>query len=79
VLLGREFCGLGGDAGSLRGELAADGRNVSEPAFARALVEAKLDGQLGDCQQRELLGGGGLSLTVRHTGIVANGCDTVVG
>jgi hypothetical protein len=46
VLLGREFGGLGGDAGSLRGELAAYGRNVGEPAFAGALIEAKLDGQL---------------------------------
>ena len=74
-----EFGGFGGDAGGLCGELAADGRNVGEPTFAGALIEAELDGQLGDCQQRELLGGGALSLTVRHSGIVANGCDTVVG
>ena len=79
MLLAGELGRFGGDAGSLCGQLAANRRNVSEPTLAGALIEAELDGQLGDCQQRELLGGGVLSLTVRHSGIVANGCDTVVG
>jgi hypothetical protein len=38
-----------------------------------------LQWQLGDGQQRELLGGGLLGLTVRHSAIIARGCDTVVG
>jgi hypothetical protein len=38
-----------------------------------------LQRQIGDCQQRELLGGGFLSLTLGHSAIIAKGCDTVVG
>ena len=67
------------DRGGLGGELAADGRNVGEPALASALIEPELEGQLGDRQQCELLGGGLLSLTRCHSGIIAKGCDTVVG
>ena len=52
---------------------------MGETAFAGALIEPELERQLGDCQQRELLGVGLLSLTLRHSGIIANGCDTVVG
>jgi hypothetical protein len=65
--------------GALGGELAADGRDVGEPALASALIEPELEGQLGDRQQSELLGGGLLSLTRCHSCIIANGCDTVVG
>ena len=65
--------------GRLGSQLAADGRDVSEPAFAGALIEPELQGQLGDCQQRELLGSGLLSLTLGHSCIVAKGCDTVAG
>jgi hypothetical protein len=65
--------------GCLGGELAADGRNVSEAAFAGPLIEAELEWQLGDCQQGELLGSGLLGLTLGHSGIIAKGCDTVVG
>lgn len=59
--------------------MAADRRDMGETAFAGALIEPELERQLGDCQQRELLGVGLLSLTLRHSGIIANGCDTVVG
>jgi hypothetical protein len=69
----------GGGVGGLGGQLAANGRDVSEPSLAGALVEPELDGQLGDCQQGELLGSGLLSLTLRHSCIIAKGCDTVVG
>ena len=67
--------------GRLGGELAADGRNVGESALAGSLVEPKLDGQVGDCQQGELLrgGGGAFSLTLGHSSIIPKGCDTVVG
>jgi hypothetical protein len=73
-------CGDRG-AGRFGGELAANGRDVGEPALAGSLVEPKLDGQVGDCQQGELLGGGGgaFSLTLGHSSIIAKGCDTVVG
>jgi hypothetical protein len=71
--------GVGWGVGGLAGELAADGRDVGEPALASALIEPELDGQFGDCQQRELLGSGLVSLTVCHSCIIANGCDTVVG
>jgi hypothetical protein len=64
--------------GGLGGQLAANGRNVSEPAFAGALIETELQRQLGYCQQGELLGCGVLRLTLRHSGIIAKGCDTVV-
>ncbi len=67
------------DIGGLCGQLAANGRNVGEPALAGALIEAELQWQLGDCQQGELLGVGVLCLTLGHTGIIAKGCDTVVG
>ena len=63
----------------LCGELAADGRDMRETALAGSLIETELEWQLGDCQQRELLGGGFLSLTLGHSGIIAKGCDTVVG
>ena len=68
-------------AGRFGGELAADGRNMGEPSLAGSLVEPELDGQVGDCQQRELLGGGDgvFSLTLGHSSIIANGCDTVAG
>ena len=65
--------------GGFGGELAADSRDVGEPALASALIEPELEGQFGDRQQCELLGGGLLSLTRCHTGIIAKGCDTVVG
>lgn len=65
--------------GGLGSQLAANGCNVSETAFAGSLIESELQGQLGDCQQGELLGSGLLSLTLGHSCIVANGCDTVVG
>jgi hypothetical protein len=66
--------------GRFGGELAADGRDVGESALASSLVEPKLDGQVGDCQQGELLGGGGgvFSLTLGHSSIIAKRCDTVV-
>ena len=64
--------------GAFGGQLAANGRNVGEPTLASALVESELQWQLGDGQQRELLGGGVLRLTVRHSAIIARGCDTVV-
>ena len=59
--------------------MAANGRNVGETALASALIEAELQGQLGDCQQGELLGVGVLCLTLGHNCIIAKGCDTVVG
>ena len=65
--------------GGLRGELAADGRDVGQPALAGALIEPELQRQFGDRQQGELLGGGLLSLTRCHSRIIAKGCDTVVG
>ena len=65
--------------GGLGGELAADGRNMGEPALASALVEPELKGKLGNRQQAELLGSGWGSLTRCHSGIIAKGCDTVVG
>ena len=76
-----ELGGIGrlGGEGGLGGQLAANGRNVCETAFAGSLIESELQGQLGDCQQRELLGSGWLSLTLGHSSIVAKGCDTVVG
>jgi hypothetical protein len=64
-------------AGGIGCELAADGRNVGEPACASALVEPKLKGQFGDCKQAELFGGGVLCLTRGHSGIIAKGCDRV--
>ena len=51
----------------------------ASPRFAGALIEAELQWQLGDCQQGELLGIGVLCLTLGHNGIIAKGCDTVVG
>lgn len=69
--------GGGSDVGGLGGELAADGGDVGEPACASALVEAELQWQVGDREECELLGGGLLSLTSGHTGIIAKGCDTV--
>ena len=59
--------------------MAADCRNVCESALASALIEAELQWQLGDCQQGELFGVGMLCLTLGHNGIIAKGCDTVVG
>ena len=59
--------------------MAADGRDVGEPALTSALIEPELQGQFGDRQQCELLGGVLLSLTRCHSGIIAKGCDTVVG
>ena len=56
----------------------ADGRNMSETAFAGSPIESELDRQFGVCQQAELLGSGVLSLTLRHSCIIAKGCDTVV-
>jgi hypothetical protein len=76
-MLAAEVAGGNGDVGRLGGQLAANGRNVSEPAFASALIETELDGQLGDCQQGELLGIGVLRLTLRHSDIIAKGCYTV--
>ena len=75
------LCGSGGGSkiGGLGGQLAANGRNMSEPTLASALVEPELQWKLGDRQQRELLGSGLLGLTVRHSPIIARGCDTVVG
>ena len=67
------------DPGGLRGELAADGRDVGETALASALIEPELKRQFGDRQQGELLGCGLLSLTRCHGRIIAKGCDTVVG
>jgi hypothetical protein len=52
---------------------------MSETAFAGSLIETELKWQIGDCQQRELFGGGLLCLTRGHSGIIAKGCDTVVG
>ncbi len=46
VMLAGELGGFGSDARTLCGQLAANCRNVSEPPFAGALIEAKLDGQL---------------------------------
>ena len=54
---GRRSRSACGDIGGLGGQLAANGRNVGEAAFAGALIEAELERQLGDCQQGELLGG----------------------
>ena len=59
--------------------MAADSGNMCETAFAGPLIETELKRQLGDCQQRELLGVGLLGLTLGHSGIIAKGCDTVVG
>ena len=59
--------------------MAANFRNMGEAAFAGSLVEPELEGQIGYCQQGELLGGGLLGLTLGHTVIIAKGCDTVVG
>ena len=75
VELGRS----GGHVGGLRGQLAANGRDVSETTFTCSLIESELQGQLGDCQQGELLGSGLLSRTLCHSSIIAKGCDTVVG
>ena len=74
-----EFVGRHGSAGGVAGELAANGRNVSETAFAGSPIESELDRQVGVCQQAELLGSGVLSLTLCHGCIIAKGCDTVVG
>jgi hypothetical protein len=52
---------------------------MCETALAGSLIETELKRQLGDCQQRELLGVGLLGLTLGHSGIIAKGCDTVVG
>jgi hypothetical protein len=68
-----------GGVDRLGGQLTANCRNVSETAFAGALIETELQGQFGDCQQGELLGSGLLGLTLGHSSIVAKGCDTVVG
>ena len=65
--------------GTFLGELAADGGDVGEAALASALVEPELHGKLGHGQQAELLGSGGVSVTRCHSGIIAKGCDTVVG
>ena len=78
MLVVGEFVGCGGDAGCLGGQLAANGRNVSETACTGSLIESELDRQVGDCQQAELLGSGVLSLTLCHSCIIAKGCDTVV-
>ena len=78
VVLGSELVGSDRVSG-LGGELAADGRDMCETAFAGSLIETELKRQVGDCQQRELLGVGFLSLTLGHSGIIAKGCDTVVG
>ena len=67
-----------GGVGGLGCQLAANGRNMCETAFAGSLIESELQRQLGDCQQRELLGSGLLSLTLGHSSIVAKGCYTVV-
>lgn len=40
------FGGFGGDARTLCSQLTANCRDVREPPFAGALIEAKLDGQL---------------------------------
>ena len=64
---------------SFGGELAADGRNMCEPACASALIEPELKGQFGDCKQAELFGSGMLRLTSCHSVIIAKGCDTVGG
>jgi hypothetical protein len=69
----------GGVASGLGSQLAANCRDMSESAFAGSLIEPELKWQLGNCQQRELLGSGLLSLTLCHSGIIAKGCDTVVG
>ena len=74
-----EFVGRPGRPGGIGGQLAANGRNVSETALAGSLIESELDRQVGDCQQAELLGSGVLSLTLCHGCIIAKGCDTVVG
>ena len=71
--------GGGSKIGGLGGQLATDGRNMSKPTLASALVEPELQRQLGDRQQCELLGSGLFGLTVRHSAIIARGCDTVVG
>jgi hypothetical protein len=63
----------------LGGQLATDGRNVSQPALAGALIEPKLGWQIGDCQQRELFGGGGGCRTCVHVCIIARGCYVVPG
>jgi hypothetical protein len=68
-----------GGIGGFGSQLAADGRNVGQTTLARALIEAELQWQLGDCQQGELLGVGVLCLTLGHNGIIAKGCDTVAG
>lgn len=78
VIVGK-FVGRRGGAGGITGQLAADGRNVGEPAFASTSIESELDRQFGVCQQPELLGSGVLRLTLRHSCIIANGCDTVSG
>jgi hypothetical protein len=71
----RSFVVIGG----LGGELATNGRDVGEAAFAGSLVEPELDGLLGDRQQRELLGVGVVGRTLGHSAIIARGCDTVTG
>jgi hypothetical protein len=73
-----EVTGHAGDTIGLGGQLAANGRNMGEPAFASSLIETELNRQIGHCQQGELLGGGLLSLTLGHNCIIAKGCDTVV-
>jgi len=65
--------------GGLGGELAANGRDVGETAFAGSLVEPELNRLLRDGQQRELLGFGVVSRTLGHSAIIARGCDTVAG
>ena len=65
--------------GGLGGELAADGGDVGETAFAGSLVEPELNRLLRDGQQRELLGFGVVSRTLGHSDIIARGCDTVTG
>ena len=78
VLLIGELVGGDGGAAGLGGEEAANGRDVSETAFAGSLIEPELDWQVGDCQQAELLGSGVMGLTLCHSCIIAKGCDTVV-
>ncbi len=78
MVLGSELVGSDRVRG-LGSELAADCRDMCETAFAGSLIETELKRQLGDCQQCELLGVGFLSLTLGHSGIIAKGCDTVVG
>jgi hypothetical protein len=65
------------------GELTPDECDLGQTQFARAPIEAELEGPFGRGQQGELLGsigrcdGGGVGV-LSHGGMMQEGCGTVV-